>query len=143
MVTVVPSSPSSSQAPHVPTSNQVQAAQNQDAHTKALVAAMDAGETKTSPKRYYMPYNGSRFVTKTGKSLFFVGGCLETDIKEEIDQIEAAIKSGAEISRVPMQVVMSDTKIMRDVGASSKGAKTGMASSQTIAALAAESISRK
>lgn len=115
----------------------------QQASATALTAAQQTPQTKTDSKKYYMPFNGAVFIMPSGKRLVFADGCLETSIKEEIEEIERAIASGAEISRTPQMVIQSDAVVMRDVGAKSKPSGTGMANSQTIAALAAESTAKK
>ena len=117
--------------------DQTSVVQAQQASAKAAAVEQAKPETKTTAKRYYMPFNGSRIVLPTGKTLVFAGGCLETDIQEEIDYIEKAIKAGAAISRTPMGIVKSDAQPMREIGPSAKG--RGATTSQTIAALAAES----
>lgn len=118
-------------------------ARAQSMSSAALQAVQAQPTTVVEEKKYYQPYNGSRFIMPSGKVLTFVNGCLATNIKEEIDEIEKAIASGAEISRIPMNVIKSDATLLREVGASSRGrtSGTGMATSQTIAALAAESNS--
>ena len=107
----------------------------QKASAEAAKEAQNKPQTKATPTRYYMPYNGSRFITTEGKTLTFVGGCLEVDIQEDIDEIEKAIKVGAAIYKNPMGVVKSDAYPMREVGPSGRGATT----SQTIADLARDS----
>lgn len=112
----------------------------QQANAKALSEAQAAPKTTVQPKKYYQPYMASFIVAPDGRKLIFASGCLEVTTQEDIDFIEDAIKSGAEISRTPVAVIQTDSMLLRDVGGAKGGVRTtGAMSSASIASLAAES----
>lgn len=110
-----------------------------DDMSAAFLRNQSAPKTKTSPKKFYLPYNGATFLLPSGQVLVFVDGCLTTDIKEEIEEIEKAIASGAEIRRHPVPVIRSDSIRMKEVGSKKDERTARNVTSQTIANLAADS----
>lgn len=112
------------------------------ASARAMSENMKAPKTKIETSvSFYRRENNSFFVMPSGKKLVFAGGMYTTDIKEEIDELDACILSGGDIHHEPVPVHKSDALQMREVGARSQvsGRQSGAMNSQTISALAKDS----